>query len=45
MLRQDALIRKLQTQFDEFLKPLVAVADRPRQRFLHQSIRASRWWG
>lgn len=40
MLRQDALISKIRSELDIFLEPMLAVADRPRQKFLRQSVRA-----
>lgn len=40
MLRQDALISKIRSELDIFLQPMLAAADRPRQKFLRQSVRA-----
>ncbi len=39
MVRKDVLIRKTQTLLGEFLRPLLAAVDKPRQRFLPQVLR------
>jgi hypothetical protein len=39
MLRQEVLIRKTRTRLSEFLQPVLAAVDKPRQRFLPQVLR------
>ena len=40
MLRKDLLIHKTKTLLDEFLSPMLGQLDKPRQRFLRQTVRA-----
>lgn len=40
MLRKDLLIHKTRMLLDEFLAPMLGQVDKPRQRFLRQTIRA-----
>lgn len=39
MLRKDLLLSKTRVLLDDFLWPILAKVDKPRQRFLRQSIR------
>lgn len=40
MLRKDLIIHKTRMQLDEFLAPMLAQVDKPRKRFLRQTVRA-----
>jgi hypothetical protein len=40
MLRKDLLIHKTKTLLNEFLNPMLGRLDKPRQRFLRQTVRA-----
>ena len=40
MLRKDLLIHKTRMLLDEFLAPMLGQVDKPRQRFLRQTVRA-----
>jgi hypothetical protein len=40
MVRKDLLIHKTQRLLDEFLAPMLEHVDKPRQRFLRQTVRA-----
>jgi len=40
MLRKDLLTHKTKTLLDEFLNPILGQLDKPRQRFLRQTVRA-----
>ena len=40
MLRKDLLIHKTKTLLDEFLNPMLEQLDKPRKRFLKQTVRA-----
>jgi len=39
MLRKDFIICKTRNLLNEFIRPITAVTDKPRQRFVHQIIK------
>jgi hypothetical protein len=40
MIRKDLLVHKTKTLLDDFLNPMLGQLDKPRQRFLRQTVRA-----
>lgn len=40
MIRKDILVHKTKTLLDDFLNPMLGQLDKPRQRFLRQTVRA-----
>jgi hypothetical protein len=43
MLRKDLLIHKTKMMLDEFLFPMLGQLDKPRQRFLRQTVPPKVW--